>query len=165
LPDRLQDAPLVRPLRDTGLTSGVSLIGLVPNLGANKIGGRRLHLSVAAVAHTNPCPLWGRVSSEVQLFGREGASHRGSSCARSSLPPRTCSLPPSHHKAWKPPRPELTLSAMEALRSDVKQAAMKGVGTLTSPASRAHGGWSHAQILPPHRRPWRSLVAHEARHP
>jgi hypothetical protein len=35
LPDRLQDAPPVRPLRDTGLTGGVSLIGLVPNLGAN----------------------------------------------------------------------------------------------------------------------------------
>jgi hypothetical protein len=28
-------APPVRPLRDTGLTGGVSLIGLVPNLGAN----------------------------------------------------------------------------------------------------------------------------------
>jgi hypothetical protein len=35
LPDRLQDAPPVRPLRDTGLTGGVSLIGLVPILGAN----------------------------------------------------------------------------------------------------------------------------------
>jgi hypothetical protein len=36
LPDRLQDTPPVRPLRDTGLTGGVSLIGLVPNLGANR---------------------------------------------------------------------------------------------------------------------------------
>jgi hypothetical protein len=35
LPDRLQDTPPVRPLRDTGLTGGVSLIGLVPILGAN----------------------------------------------------------------------------------------------------------------------------------
>jgi hypothetical protein len=35
LPDRLQDAPPVRPLRDTSLTRGVSLIGLMPNLGAN----------------------------------------------------------------------------------------------------------------------------------
>jgi hypothetical protein len=35
LPDRLQDAPPVRPLRDTGLTGGVSLIGLMPILGAN----------------------------------------------------------------------------------------------------------------------------------
>jgi hypothetical protein len=34
LPDRLQDATPVRPLRDTGLAGGVSLIGLVPNLGA-----------------------------------------------------------------------------------------------------------------------------------
>jgi hypothetical protein len=37
LPDRLQDAPPVRPLRDTGLTGGISLIGLVPNLGANRV--------------------------------------------------------------------------------------------------------------------------------
>jgi hypothetical protein len=35
LPDRLQDTPPVRPLRDTGLTGGISLIGLVPNLGVN----------------------------------------------------------------------------------------------------------------------------------
>jgi hypothetical protein len=35
LPDRQQDAPPVRRLRDIGLTGGVSLIGLVPNLGAN----------------------------------------------------------------------------------------------------------------------------------
>jgi hypothetical protein len=35
LPDRLQDTPPVKPLRNTGLTDGVSLIGLVPNLGAN----------------------------------------------------------------------------------------------------------------------------------
>jgi hypothetical protein len=37
LPDWLQDAPPVRPLRDTDPTGGVSLIGLVPNLGANTI--------------------------------------------------------------------------------------------------------------------------------
>jgi hypothetical protein len=35
LPDQLQDAPPVRPLRDTGLTGGVNLIGLLPILGAN----------------------------------------------------------------------------------------------------------------------------------
>jgi hypothetical protein len=35
LPDRLQNAPPVRPLRDTSLTGGASLIGIVPNLGAN----------------------------------------------------------------------------------------------------------------------------------
>jgi hypothetical protein len=34
--DRLQDAPPVRPLRDTDLTGGVSLIGLVPIFGANR---------------------------------------------------------------------------------------------------------------------------------
>jgi hypothetical protein len=39
LPDRLQDALPVRPLRDTGLTGGVSLIGLVPNLGVNTMHG------------------------------------------------------------------------------------------------------------------------------
>jgi hypothetical protein len=37
LPDRLQDAPPVRPSRDTGLSGGVSLIGLVPKLGANTV--------------------------------------------------------------------------------------------------------------------------------
>jgi hypothetical protein len=35
LPDRLQDAPPVRLLRDTGLTDSVSLIGLVQIFGAN----------------------------------------------------------------------------------------------------------------------------------
>jgi hypothetical protein len=35
LPDRLQDTLSVRPLKDTGLTGGVSLIGLLPNLGVN----------------------------------------------------------------------------------------------------------------------------------
>jgi hypothetical protein len=34
---RLQDTPPVRPLRNTGLTVGISLISLVPNLGANTI--------------------------------------------------------------------------------------------------------------------------------
>jgi hypothetical protein len=37
LPDRLQDTPPVRPLRNTSLIGGVSLIGHVPNLGANTI--------------------------------------------------------------------------------------------------------------------------------
>jgi hypothetical protein len=37
LPDRLQDAPPVRLLRDTSLTDGISLIGLVPNLGVNTL--------------------------------------------------------------------------------------------------------------------------------
>jgi hypothetical protein len=37
LPDRLQDTPPVRPLRDTSLAGGVSLIGLVPNLGVNNL--------------------------------------------------------------------------------------------------------------------------------
>jgi hypothetical protein len=36
LPDRLQDTPPVRPLRDTSLIGGVSLMGLVPILGANR---------------------------------------------------------------------------------------------------------------------------------
>jgi hypothetical protein len=35
LPDWLQDISPVRPSRDTGLTGGVSLIVLLPNLGAN----------------------------------------------------------------------------------------------------------------------------------
>jgi hypothetical protein len=35
LPDRLQDAPPVRPVSLNGLTRGVILIDLVPNLGAN----------------------------------------------------------------------------------------------------------------------------------
>jgi hypothetical protein len=35
LPDRLQDAPPVKPLRDTGMTGGVSLIGIMPILGEN----------------------------------------------------------------------------------------------------------------------------------
>jgi hypothetical protein len=43
LPDQLQGAPPVRSLRDTDLTGGVNLIGLVLILGANKMGPSLQH--------------------------------------------------------------------------------------------------------------------------
>jgi hypothetical protein len=51
---------------------------------------------------------------------------------------------------------------MEALRSVVEQAAMKGASARTSPAA-GHGGWSRRRISPPNCRPWRSLVSPGAR--
>jgi hypothetical protein len=129
-----------------------------------------LEMGSKAAAHTHWWP-----SLLTPIPGRRG----GGRAARSSRRPggrqsrrqllrsfllHACNLPPAHHQPWKPPRPDLALSAMEALRSDVEKAAMKGASARTSPAA-GHGGWSRGRISPPHCRPWRSLVELGARRP